>query len=173
MKHQKLISVTFSCLQLSVKNIRQFHHVETALRYLEFFGQTGANIESAKTPPLLVPSGEIFKILASRYSKNALPGSVCFCISLSNIFRLTLKIIQKLFKLTLRKKSFREWILKNSYIRWLKNLYEYKLARPAKQSNQNRCSNKYRRNHWKKKTWKVFFGHQGVEFPNWYTGSPK
>ena len=33
----QLISVTFSCLQLSVKNIRQFHHAETALRYLEFF----------------------------------------------------------------------------------------------------------------------------------------
>ena len=45
-----------------------------------FFGQTGTHVESRKTPPFLVPSGDIFKILASRYSKNALPGPVCFYI---------------------------------------------------------------------------------------------
>ena len=42
-----------------------------------FFGQRDTQIEPTKTPPWLAPSTEIFKICDSRYSKNALPGSVC------------------------------------------------------------------------------------------------
>ena len=44
--------------------------------YPEFFWQTGTHMIRKKAPPLLAKSQEIFKICASRYSKNALPGSV-------------------------------------------------------------------------------------------------
>ena len=37
------------------------------------FGQTSANKKPMKMPPLFVPSIEIFKIYASRYSENAVP----------------------------------------------------------------------------------------------------
>ena len=41
---------------------------------LEFFGQTSTQTEPTKMPTWLTTCGEIFKISASRYSKNALPG---------------------------------------------------------------------------------------------------
>ena len=41
------------------------------------FGKTGTRIKSTKASTWLAQNGEIFKICASRYSKNALPGSVC------------------------------------------------------------------------------------------------
>ena len=39
-------------------------------------GQTGTHIKLSKAAPWMASIGEIFKIHASRYSKNALPGSL-------------------------------------------------------------------------------------------------
>ena len=77
-------------------------------RIQRIFRQTGTYIEPTNAAPWFSQRGEIFKICASRYSKNAFPG------------RLFLDFFVKHFPNYLSisfhyKKLFRGWFLKNSY----------------------------------------------------------
>ena len=51
-------------------SIIAFHQSVT---YSDFFGQTGTYVQTTKAPPCLAPSRKIFKISASRCSKNVPP----------------------------------------------------------------------------------------------------
>ena len=89
-----------------------------------FFGQPSTQIKSMIMSPWLAPRGKIFKVCSSRYSRNALPGSVCSVLC---------KTLSKLLKLLSPKTPFCGWFLKKSYIQ-IKELYSFKLLGAAKWS---------------------------------------
>ena len=89
-----------------------------------FFGQPITQIKSMIMSPWLAPRGKIFKVCSSRYSRNALPGSVCSVLC---------KTLSKLLKLLSPKTPFCGWFLKKSYIQ-IKELYSFKLLGTAKWS---------------------------------------
>ena len=55
--------------------VKHLYNVPLQWRIQSYFGQTGTHIEPTKVPRWLAPSGVIFKIFASRYFKNGIPGS--------------------------------------------------------------------------------------------------
>ena len=61
----------------SYLDFNEFNDYYIQGRIQSILGQIGTYIEPTKVPPWLVLSRELFNMCASRYSKNALAGSVC------------------------------------------------------------------------------------------------